>query len=280
MLKSLINFFYLLSATCLIVGCCASTVHAQSITADETDHTQFYRDSILVALDTVKAVNNSKRTLDLNKDLKEQLLPVDSLIDLAISHNPGVKMQEALIQSGEQQVKYASKEWLHDIVFNFNNSYGNSSLFYTTNETPVETQSKNLTTGYRAGVNINIPLYELFGRNNRINVYRAELQAKEQKEKDLELELSRRVIYEYNYVLASHRIMLIASNTNQASALHLQMAEQEFKEGTISVADFSRVTEFANKSQIDFEIAKREFFSWYQQLERLIGVRMDTLVRK
>ena len=257
-----------------------SSARAQNLIATDVDATTISSDTIVSPHDSIGSNLPKYRTLDLNKDLKDQLLPVDSLIDLAIANNPGIKMQDALVQSGEQQIKFSSKEWLHDIVFNFNDNYGNSTLFYNTNQTPVETQSKNLTSGYRVGININIPLYEVFGRNNRVGVYRAELHAKEEKVKDLELELARRVIYEYNYVLASHRVMQISSNANEAAALHLQMADREFKEGTIPVADFSRITEFATKAQIDFEISKREFFSWYQQLEKLIGVRLDTLVRR
>ena len=257
-----------------------ASANAQSLIATDVDETTLTSDTTINPYDSVGGKLPKYQTLDLNKDLKDQLLPVDSLIELAIKHNPGIKMQDALVQSGEQQVKYSSKEWLHDIVFNFNQNYGNSTLFYNTNQTAVETQSKNLTSGYRAGININIPLYEVFGRNNRVGVYRAELHAKEEKVKDLELELGRRVIYEYNYVLASHRVMQISSNANEAAALHLQMAEKEFKEGAVPVADFARVTEFATKAQIDFEISKREFFSWYQQLEKLVGERLDTLIRK
>lgn len=266
---------------CLPVACIIffQSAQAQNLIATELDPTSISSDSVKAPVDSAAKLVLSHRVLDLNKDLKDQLLPVDSLIELAIKNNPGIKMQDALIQSGEQQIKYSSKEWLHDIVFNFNNSYGNSSLFYNTNQTPVEVQSKNITSGYRAGININIPLYEVFGRGNRIGVYRAELHAKEEKQKDLELEVARRVIYEYNYVISAHRVMLISSNANEAAALHLQMAEKEFQEAAIPVADFSRITEFATKAQIDFEVSKREFFSWYQQLERLIGVRMDTLVR-
>ena len=62
--------------------------------------------------------------------------------------------------------------------------------------------------------------------------------------------------------------------------LRAAMADKEFREGVISVGESARITEFANKSRMEFETAKREFFNWYMQLETLVGVRMDTLLRK
>ncbi len=218
--------------------------------------------------------------LNLNNDLKEQLLPVDSLIQIAIKNNPGVKMQEALVHSGESQVRYAKSEWMRNISLNFNNSYGNATFFNSSNESAAELQTQNMSTGYRAGVNINIPLYELFGRQHRINVFRNELEAKDEQRKNTELELARRVIYEYNYAIAAHRMMLISSENMQAALTHEALADKEFAEGVIAIGESSRITEFASKAKMDFETAKREFFLWYMQLETLVGVRLDTLVRQ
>jgi len=207
------------------------------------------------------------------------LIPIDSIILIAIQNNPAVKMQEAIVRSGEDQVKYSKSEWMRNISVNFNNSYGNSTFFYTTNETADQLQTQNLNTGYRAGININIPLYEFFGRQHRVNVFKNELLAKDEQRKNTELELARRVIYEYNYTLASHRMMLISSENLQAALMHQEMADKEFHEGVISVGESARITEFASKAKLEFETAKREFFQWYMQLETLLGVRMDTLVR-
>lgn len=253
---------------------------AQSLTKEEVS--AMLNEAVPGGTDSVEAFDfNSEMPgkLDLNKDLKNQLLPIDSIVMIAIRNNPGVKMQEALVRSGEEQVKYSKSEWLRNISLNFNNSYGNSTFFYTTNETPDQLQTQNLNTGYRAGININIPLYEFFGRQHRVNVYRNELQAKDEQRKNMEMELARRVIYEYNYTLASHRMMLISSENLQAALMHQEMADKEFHEGVISVGESARITEFAAKAKMEFETAKREFFQWYMQLETLLGVRMDTLVR-
>ncbi|MEP7263104.1 MAG: TolC family protein [Bacteroidota bacterium] len=251
---------------------------AQSLTPEEI--TSMLPEDKEISNDSTIDFNKMQPSkLDLNRDIKEQLLPLDSIIQIAKRNNPGVKMNEALVKSGEAQVRYAKSEWLRNISFNFNNSYGNTTLFYTSNETPVETQTQNLNTGYRAGVNINIPLYEFFGRQHRVDIYRNELLAKDEQRKNTEMELANRVIYEYNYAVAAHRMMMISSENMQAALTHLAMAEKEFSEGVIPVGESARITEFAAKAKMDFETSKREFFVWYMQLETLVGVRLDTLVR-
>lgn len=266
--------FYIFLFFCITI----TQISAQSLTQEQI--TSMLTEEKEAHVDSGMDLNQLQpSSLDLNRDLKEQLLPVDSIIQIAIKNNPGVKMNEALVKSGEAQVKYAKSEWLRDISFNFTNTYGNSTLFYTTNETPVETQTQNLNTGYRAGININIPLYEVFGRQHRVDIFRNELLAKDEQRKNTEMELVNRVIYQYNYAIAAHRMMMISSENMQAALTHLAMAEKEFSEGVIPIGESARITEFAAKAKMDFETAKREFFVWYMQLETLVGVRLDTLVR-
>jgi outer membrane protein TolC len=259
----------------------APPVHAQSLTPEEIS--ALLNEEKVISNEPLEATDFNALTatkLNLNYDIKEQLIPIDSLIQIAIKNNPGVKMQEALFHSGESQVRYAKSEWLRNISFNFTNSYGNATYFNRSNETPGELQTQNMSTGYRAGVNLSIPLYEFFGRQHRINVFRNELEAKDAQRKNAELELARRVIYEYNYAVAAHRMMLISSENMQAALTHEALADKEFAEGAIALGESSRITEFASKAKLDFETAKREFFLWYMQLETLIGVRLDTLVRQ
>jgi outer membrane protein TolC len=272
MIRCLLLFLFLLMKI--------SSLQAQSLTHDEASAMLTQDREMKIDSAEVTDLNEFQSSrLNLNQELKDQLIPVDSIIQIAIKNNPGVKMQEALIKSGESQVQYAKREWLRDISFTFNNSYGNSTMFYNTNELPTELQTQNLNTGYRAGINISIPLYELFGRPHRVNIYKNELEAKEEQRRNVEMELARRVIYEYNYTIAAHKMMMISSESMQAALTHQAMADKEFSEGVSPISESARITEFAAKAKLDFEIAKREFFLWYMQLETLLGVRLDTLIR-
>jgi outer membrane protein TolC len=95
----------------------------------------------------------------------------------------------------------------------------------------------------------------------------------------LKLDVSRQVVYEYNNMLTAHKMMMIASASRGTSRLLLEMADKQFSQGDISIADFSSISAITTKAETDYEISKKDFYTNYQQLEKLLGKRLDTLVR-
>lgn len=218
--------------------------------------------------------------LDLTKELKDQLVPLDSIIDLAIANNPGIKAQDALITAGSEQVKLGRREWQNGVFVSFNQNMGNQTLFFDSNNEPLGTQSQSTTTGYRLGFNVNVPLFWFFARTNRINIYKQELNVRRETKEKLKIDLARIVIAEYNSMLSTHSILLIASNSRSSARMVMDMANQQFKQGDISISDYTSIMGLASKAESDYEIAKSNFYTWYEQLEQIIGVRLDKLTRK
>lgn len=217
--------------------------------------------------------------LDLSKELLNQLVPLDSILKLAVINNPGMKAQEALIKAGKEQIKLGRREWQNGVFVSYNQNIGNQTLFYNTNQEPVGTQSQSLSTGYRLGLNINIPLYWFFARNNRISIYQQELEVRKETNEKLKQDLQRIVIGEYNNMLSTHRILLIASNSRSAARMLMDMANQQFQQADISIGDYTSIMGLASKAESDYEIARRDFYTWYEQLEILVGTRLDKLKR-
>lgn len=218
--------------------------------------------------------------LDLTKELREQLIPLDSIISIAVLNNPGIKAQEALVEAGEDQIKFSRREWQNGVFGTFTQTLGNQAVILNTNQEPDAIQSSSVQSGFRLGLNVNIPLFLLFGRTSRINVYEHELEVRKRTEEKIKMDVSRQVVYEYNNMLTTHRIMLITSNSRGTTRLLLDMAEKQFAQGDISIAEYSSVAAIATKAESDYEISRRDFYTYYQQLEKLLGVRLDTLVRK
>lgn len=221
----------------------------------------------------------SIKTIDLTKDLREQLVSLDSLITIAALNSPTMKAQDALIEAGTQQIKFARREWQNGVFGTFTQSLGNQNSFYNTNQEPEAIQSATVQTGFRLALNVNVPLFLLFGRTSRINVYKQELEVRRQTWEKIKMDVSRQVVYEYNNMLTSHRMMMIASASRGTSRLLLDMADKQFSQGDISIADFSSVSAIATRAETDYEISKKDFYTNYQQLEKLLGKRLDTLVR-
>ena len=218
--------------------------------------------------------------IDLNKELVDQIVPIDSLIKVAIANNPSVQAQDALIDASKDQIKFAKREWQNGVSAFFSQSLGNQTLFYDSNQDLNTVQSQSIQTGYRMGLNVNVPLFLLFGRTSRIRVYQHEQEVREKTGEKIQLDVSRQVISEYNSMLTAHRILLLATKSRGTSRLLQDMADKQFAQGDLSIADYSSVAAITSKAEQDYEIARSNFYNTYLTLEKLLGVRLDTLVRK
>ncbi|MBK9638527.1 MAG: TolC family protein [Bacteroidetes bacterium] len=198
----------------------------------------------------------SIKTIDLTKDLRDQLVTLDSLIAIAALNSPTMKAQDALIEAGTQQIKVARREWQNGVFGTFTQSLGNQNALYNTNQEPEAIQSATVQTGYRLALNVNVPLFLLFGRSSRISVFKQELEVRRQTWEKIKMDVSRQVIYEYNNVLTAHRMMMIASASRGTSRLLLDMAEKQFSQGDISIADFTSVIDLP-RAETDYETSKK-----------------------
>jgi len=208
-------------------------------------------------------------------DLRKQLPPLDTLKVIALQNSPQVKFQEAVVRKNQAQIDFSKKLWQNNIMGNVNLSTGNQNLLLLDNTSDL--QSTSITNGYRAGVNVNIPLYEFSGRKSRIQLHREELSAARYKKEESELLLERQVESEYYGLLASQRILKIRADARESAAINEVMAEQQFKQGVIGIAELSRVKEITAKAQVEYEIAYADYFTRYHQFEALIGVPLKKL---
>ena len=58
------------------------------------------------------------------------------------------------------------------------------------------------------------------------------------------------------------------------------MADKQFAQSDITIADYSDILAIASKADSDYEIAKRDFYNWYEQLETLVGIPLENLTKR
>jgi len=209
------------------------------------------------------------------KDLQSQLPSLDTLIALAVSNSSALKFQDALVKKGKSQVEFAKSLWQNNIMGNVNISTGNQNLL-TLNSTELQTTS--ISNGYRAGININIPLYEFSGRKKRINLHLNELEAAIHKRDDSYMLLERQVEEEYYKLISSYRILNIRSDSRESSDLHVLMVEKQFQQGNVPISELSRVKEISAKSSAEYELAYADYMVNLHQFEDLIGLTLDEIL--
>jgi outer membrane protein TolC len=263
------------NATLLIIaGCLACTMQAQ----DKTDSTTVLltkNDSLFYYDQELNDKFYVFRKLDAERDLDDQLLPVNEIIEIAIRNHPQVKEQEETRKALEYQAEQARRQWQQNIV-------GNASYFqgtqYQVSTIPNDnTQTAIFGNGLRYGVSVNVPLFEFSGRKSRIRAFQHQAAASTYRKEEIELELSRQVIFEYTRLVTAQRMLKIEARGRDQTAMHLSNAELEFKSGDISISEYARISDVAKKAELDFEIARRDFFTAYYQFEQLVGEKMENL---
>ena len=55
----------------------------------------------------------------------------------------------------------------------------------------------------------------------------------------------------------------------------MAMAEKQFLNGIINIAEYSSVTEIVSRSEADFESSKMEFRTAYMLLEEIVGIKFN-----
>jgi outer membrane protein TolC len=238
----------------------------------------------LLIFSITNAQTGDKKTapalLDEQRDLQAQLIPLDSIIEIAVKHSPSVKFQTNLIQSAKSQLEFSKRLWTNNIVGFVNYSTGNQSIVTADSQNAGTLAASNITSGYRMGVQLNLPLYELVGRKSRINIYKYELNSTVNKKDESIQELKKEVIQVYYSLLYYNNLLTIRSEAKQSTINQYLLAQKQFQDGIIDIAELSRLKTIEVNARADYEEAKRQFSTLYFQVEPLVGVSIQQLIKK
>lgn len=213
------------------------------------------------------------------KDNIESLMPpLETLIDTAISRNPYVKLRDLQIVINEHKLKAYKVDWMRnlgiqtDVLYgNFNNISSNS--YQGQNSALLATTSTQL--NYGAGGFIRIPLYDLFNRKNQNRQAQADIDQAQSYAMEQRTELRQIVIKQYNELIIKHRILKIKSKYVETARIHMEMAEKQFLNGVINIAEFSSVTEIVARGEAEFETSKMEFRTSFMLLQEIVGMKFN-----
>jgi outer membrane protein TolC len=210
-------------------------------------------------------------------DLEQELISLDEIIVIAIENSPYIKYDIALISREKYSLRMTQMDWLGRVSAIGMYSAGNQQIAYgNLNQGATST---NILNGYRYGVNVNIPLSEFTSRGPKIKAGRAELDAAKFKREQTELNLRRQVIQEYNSLVGAEKLLKIKNEGRENARLTYQMAEKQFREGGIQLADMTHANDALMNAEGAHLMAITEYKIMFLSFEELIGVKLSTLKR-
>ena len=216
--------------------------------------------------------------LDEQKDLQMQLLPLDSILELAVKNSPGIKFQKDLIQSAQAQLEFTKDEWTSNIVGFVNYTAGNQTIVTNDNQPAGSLSQSNINNGFKVGIQVNLPLYEFIGHRAKNNLYKYELNSTIDKRDQSIQELRTVVIQAYYNLFYTNNLLTIRSEAKQSAINEYAIAQKQFRDGTIDISELSRIETFQVNASAEYEDAKRQFSTAFSQIEPLVGVPVKQLM--
>ena len=218
--------------------------------------------------------------LDINQDIAVQLLPFEDLMKVAVTHSPAIRYQGEVANSLNEAQEMAKVQILQNVGGFANYSGGNQGLITTGHIAASPKRNPGqIANGYRVGVDVRFPLFELFGRKHHIRQanfnYKAALAQKE----TVELQLKRELIDMYQDMITTQQLLKIILIDEQASLASLRVAETEIQKGQITAEAMAIVTSRFVQAKTASEQAKGNFLKNVRYFEALMGMPIQRLKR-
>jgi len=201
----------------------------------------------------------------------DELPPIPNLqvvVERAIDNSPRLRSQQALVRKNRQLLDRAQKTWMDNVTVGAQALYGSygNELLNTTN------------LGLTTGISIRLSLFDFIGRGNEIAAWEEEVAVSRAKEDEVVLEERQYVIDIYSRLTLARRLVVVRSEAWQATSTHQEMAEAQFRQGDVPIAELARVTEIASKARSDYETSRSQYLNAYKKLEVLVGAPLTSLV--
>jgi outer membrane protein TolC len=223
------------------------------------------------------------QAFDIPKDNIELMLPpLETIIDSAIAKNPFVRYRDLQIVVNTQKLKSDRADWTRDIGFQTDVRFGTFDNYATNvvaGQNPALASTVNTQTNYGIGGYIRIPVYDFLNRKNQIKQSKAEIEQAKSYSLVQRDELRQSVIRQYNELIIKQRILRIKTKYVETSRIHMEMIEKNFINGTITLTEYSSLSEIASRAEADFETSKMEFRTAYMILEEIVGMKFNLSIK-
>ncbi|MFA9213244.1 MAG: TolC family protein [Candidatus Methylacidiphilales bacterium] len=221
---------------------------------------------------TIDLKNIDTLMFDINKDIEEQLIPLDSILYYATENSANLKMAVAETMKFKYNRDYIKWIWLNSLQLFYNYGYGDqvTNLIASNQQNDVATQ--NIGIGYRVGFNFVLPLGDLIGRSARLKSLKSETEMAKYKQDEARRIYKRLIIDDYFALVSNQKLLMVKSQDLETSRITAELAFIEMRRGKTQPAELSRLRNIMAVAEIGYEQAKRDFLSSYYRLETTLTV--------
>lgn len=213
------------------------------------------------------------QTDEMDKRDQHELPSLQVIIDSVLHRNAMLKFRNQNIGVKESSLASERIYWTRNFGIQAESKYGNLNNFSTnsdaTGSTTVLTSTSQF--NYTVGVYLKFPVFDVINRKNQVGLAKLELEAARSMAKSQEDEIRQTVIKMYQDLILKQKVLKIKAKSLGDGKVNMQMVEKEFRNGTVPVAEYVRITSIASSVEVDYEFAKSEFITAKKLLEDMAG---------
>jgi outer membrane protein TolC len=213
---------------------------------------------------------------DINKDIEDQLIPLDSILYYVSENSANLKMAIAETMKFRYNKKYISWIWLNSFQLFYNYGYGNQLNNIISSSQIPDLATQSLGIGYRFGVNIILSMGDLFGRSARLKSLNFETDVARYKQDEARRVYKRLIIEDYFILISNQKLLFVKSQDLETSRISAEVALIEMRRGKTQPSELGRIRNIMAIAEINFEQARRDFLSSYYKFETTLSVPLTT----
>ena len=212
-------------------------------------------------------------------DFSKRIPSLDSLKEMAWKHSPLLKYHDADIEYFKVNESLERRKWLDYIYADANYNYGMFNYLNNEQLAGLPAANQNLinteASRYTVGMTIKLPISAIFNRKKSVQAETALYERAKFNKEVTRQEMERALILTYNELLKAHKILFISGTMLDTYKVQSMRAETDYKNGIISVSEYTRLQQQMNQSFKEFETQKSEFLLAYMYLENTIGAKLE-----
>jgi outer membrane protein TolC len=229
---------------------------------------------LLVIISTIFSLNSYCIEINKPDSISSIKLPTLSyLIEVAYENSPLIKSQTNVIEQKKIELKIEKKSWLNFISVNSNYSRGTNNA-QINGTTVIQTNTSTVSNWYNTGVSLNLPFAAIISRKQNASIRKLNQSIEEDNLEILKQKIKLLIADLYSNIELKMRILELRSDASLQSNINYKYAEIEFKNNTITIAEFSKVYEEYIKAKIQFEEAKKDYWYAIKLLEENVGKKI------
>ncbi|MCF8365355.1 MAG: TolC family protein [Bacteroidales bacterium] len=213
-------------------------------------------------------------------NIQDKLPPLEVLIDSAVKNAPRIRYEDAEISLAKYRLKEYKRAWTKFVGISSGFSYGNR-YNYTSSQTTGGLPSEFLSTAgetfFNVGLYLRMPIFDLINQSNNLNQGKRMIEQNMIRREEMIRETKQEVIFTYQNLLLHQDLLIVKNEAQVTSSLQVKMAEKEFINGKISIAELSRLTQTHSSNLYSYKEDRMLFYRQYLLLEELVGMKFNLL---